>query len=215
MRAELIYRLLGVSALVVALAPTPGCEPRSSETSPSAQRSPQVQGAPIAALSSSNGAASGTNFPFVPADYSKPDPIENGLIRLGWDKLSGFKYEIYEYYPEGHAGRPLLKSDDVIPAGMKSYDGKRVLLSGFMLPLRTSKGRVTEFLFLRDQGTCCFGARAQINHFIRVKYTPGIQVEDNVLWQVTGPLRVGEIHVQGYLTGIYQLEADSVRPLKN
>ena len=200
--------------MVAALVATPGCKPHPSEPQRSANGSDPVRGAPIVALGSSNGVSGsrGSNAVFVPADYSKPDRVENGLIHLGWDKLSGFKFDIYEFYPESHVGRPLLKSDDAIPPPMKAYDGKRVLLSGFLLPLRTRKNRVTEFLLLRDQGTCCFGARAQINHFIRVKYSQGIQPGDPVAWQVTGTLRVGEIYVQGYLTGIYEMEAESARP---
>jgi hypothetical protein len=103
-----------------------------------------------------------------------------------------------------------LKSDDVIPTQVKAYDGKRVTVTGFVLPLRTKRGLVTEFLLLRDQGTCCFGAQAQINHFIRVKHSPGFTHGSPVPWKVSGTIRVGEIYIQGYLTGIYQMDAERV-----
>jgi hypothetical protein len=170
-----------------------------------------VRGAPIVTSTPSSVTLTSSNAPFVPADFSQPDPIENGITQLGWSKLSGFKFDIYEFYPESHAGRALLRSDDKIPEPMKAYDGKRVTISGFVLPLRTRKGQVTEFLLMRDQGTCCFGGRAQINHFIRVKIPGGIQVSGPVPWRVSGTLQVGEIYVQGYLTGIYELEAENAR----
>ena len=141
-------------------------------------------------------------------DWSKPDVVEDGFIRLGYDKLSSFKFDVYEVYSETNSGRALLKSDDVIPHQVKAYDGKRVTVTGFVLPLRTKRGLVTEFLLLRDQGTCCFGPRAQINHFIRVKYTPGFKHGAAVPWKVLGTIRVGEVFVQGYLTGIYQMDAE-------
>jgi hypothetical protein len=176
--------------------------------------SPEVRGKPIAASSSTNAARAATNAPFVPADYSKPDRVENGLIQLGWDKLSGFKFDVYEVSSVTNVGRALIKSDDTIPAPMKAYDGRQVAVSGFILPLRTKRGLVTEFLLLRDQGTCCFGAQAQINHFLRVKFPTGIQHGDPVPWKVSGTIRVGEIYIQGYLTGIYQMEAESAVEVK-
>lgn len=169
-----------------------------------------VRGNPIVAAPATNAAGSITNAPFVPADFSKPDPVKDGFIQLGWDKLSGFKFDVYEVYSETNAGRALIRSDDTIPTQMKAYDGRRVSVSGFILPLRTRKGLVTEFLLLRDQGACCFGARAQINHFIRVTHPGGIKVGEPVPWRVSGTIRVGEIYIQGYLTGIYQLQAETV-----
>jgi len=136
--------------------------------------------------------------------------VEDGFIRLGYDKLSGFKYDVYEVYSETNSGRALLQSDDVIPPQVKAYDGRPVTVTGFVLPLRTKRGLVTEFLLLRDQGICCFGARAQINHFIRVKYPPGFKHGAAVPWGVSGAIRVGEIYIQGYLTGIYQMDATRV-----
>ena len=147
-----------------------------------------------------------TNVPSL--DWSKPDVVEDGFIRLGYDKLSSFKYDVYEVYSETNSGRALVKSDDVIPPQVKGYDGKRITVTGFVLPLRTKRGLVTEFLLLRDQGTCCFGPQAQINHFIRVKYSAGFKHGMPIPWKVSGVIRVGEIYIQGYLTGIYEMDAE-------
>lgn len=181
----------------------PGCERRQPDER-TAPQSGSVRGTPIS-QSATNAIVS---EPAV--DWSRPDVIEDGFIRLGYDKLSSFKYDVYEVYSETNSGRALLKSDDVIPPQVKAYDGKRVTVTGFVLPLRTKRGLVTEFLLLRDQGTCCFGAQAQINHFIRVKYPAGFQHGPAVPWKVSGTIRVGEIYIQGYLTGIYQLDAERV-----
>lgn len=143
---------------------------------------------------------------------TRPDVIEDGFARPGFDKLSAFRYEVYEVYSETNSGRAPLRSDDVIPREIKAYDGRRVSVTGYVLPLRTRRGVVTEFLLMRDLGTCCFGARAQINHFMRVTYPAGIQPGDPVPWTVRGTLRVGEVYVQGYLTGIYNLDAQFVAP---
>lgn len=197
--------LLAVIALALALMGCGRQEPGEPATGPVNE----VRGTPIQPAGTGLvRSVATTNVPVV--DWNKPDAVEDGFIRLGYDKLSSFKYDVYEVYSETNSGRALLKSDDVIPTQVKGYDGKRVTVTGYVLPLRTKRGLVTEFLLLRDQGTCCFGAQAQINHFIRVKYSPGFTHGSPVPWKVSGTIRVGEIYIQGYLTGIYQMDAERV-----
>jgi hypothetical protein len=135
---------------------------------------------------------------------------EDGFLRAGFDVLSNFKYDTYEVYDEASGGRPLTKSDDVIPTHVKAYDGKRVVVKGFIMPLRLKKGLVTEFLLYRDQAACCFGKAAQMNHYMRVTVKDGFSPGSMVTHKVYGTLHVGEIYVQGYLTGIYQMTAEKV-----
>jgi len=202
-----------VLALLVSVA-SPGCG-RSEDTAASLSAQPSVRGTQIQGAISPTNASSASGANVLSAVemaklLARPDLVENGFLRPGFDKLSAFKYELYEVYSETNAGRAMLRSNDTIPPEIKAYDGKRAVVTGFILPLRTRRGVVTEFLLLRDQGTCCFGAQAQINHFIRVKHPPGIKPDEPVPWKVSGTLRVGETYVQGYLTGIFQFDAESV-----
>jgi len=198
-------------AVLAAMVVLAGCN-RQETAVPSPDRAETPRGSPIQPAGAEAARSATTNPP--PVDWSKPDVVENGFIRLGYDKLSGFKYDVHEVYSETNSGRALLKSNDVIPAQVKAYDGKRVTVTGFVLPLRTRRGLVTEFLLLRDQGTCCFGAQAQINHFIRVNHPPGLKHNAPVPWKVSGTIRVGEIYIQGYLTGIYQMNAENAEEEK-
>lgn len=195
-----------------------GCGRRDDAKVPQPPVSPTnavaLQGSPIRSLATN--ATGGTNVSVptlsqaeMEALLERPDATEDGFLKPGFDKLSAFKYDVYEVYSETNSGRAPLRSDDVIPPEIKAYDGKRVVVTGYVLPLRTRRGVVTEFLLMRDQGTCCFGARAQINHFMRVNFPAGIKPADPVPWIVRGTLRVGEVYVQGYLTGIYNLDAES------
>jgi hypothetical protein len=209
-----------VPALVLALAlfvGGAGCKPNGTATATSdsapASGPGSVQGPAIRALNLSNRVTPSSNPLAVSPDAgssSISETVTAGRLQLGFGRLSSFPYRVYEYYAEGVSGRPLLKSDDAIPASVKALDGRLVTVRGFVLPLRTRQGRVTEFLLLRDQGTCCFGPQAQINHFIRVTYRRGREFETGLSYQVDGRLKVGETYVQGYLTGIYQMEAESV-----
>jgi hypothetical protein len=175
-----------------------------------------VQGQPIRGLTSSNrsrgdlsDAGTGQGMPGT-AGLPVEERVVNGRLQLDFGRLSGFPYRVYEYHAEGISGRPLLRSDDKIPEAVQALNGRAVSVKGFVLPLRTRKGQVTEFLLLRDQGTCCFGPQAQINHFVRTHFPAGREFEAGRVYRVSGTLRVGETYVQGYLTGIYQLEAETV-----
>ncbi len=134
------------------------------------------------------------------------------FIRLGFDTLSSFKYDHYEVLNEIDGGRPFTRSDDLIPPKVKAYDGRLVSIKGFIMPLRLRQGLVTEFLLFRDQAACCFGERAKMNHYIRVKLKgEGFPPPTAPTTYITfGKLKVGEILVQGYLTGIYEMEATKV-----
>lgn len=206
--------LLLVAGLFAAIVAGCGRGDDKKAPQPASSNAVALQGSPIRSLATN--ATGGTNVSApslspaaMAALLERPDATEDGFIKPGFDKLSAFKYDVYEVYSETNSGRAPLRSDDVIPPAIKAYDGKRVMVNGYVLPLRTRRGVVTEFLLMRDQGTCCFGARAQINHFIRVSFPAGIKPVDPVAWTVRGKLRVGEVYVQGYLTGIYNLDAES------
>src|SRR5688572_4200812 len=92
---------LGFAVLMAACPWWVGCErqPSASDTKGRGD-SLEVRGNPITTSSSTNSARATTNAPFVPADFSKPDRVENGLTHLSWDKLSGFKFDVYEVSSE-------------------------------------------------------------------------------------------------------------------
>jgi len=194
------------------------CSRREEPPSKANQATSQSQGAdvrgdsiisqPVAiptALPSDSAAAPRTS-PSSPV--VKPD----GTIQLSFARLSDFVYEVHEVHSETNTGRPFLKSDNVIPERVKEFDSKRVEVTGFVMPMRTKKGLVTEFLLMRDQGACCFGQYPQLNHYMRVRTSPGkgFTIEGNGPYRVMGVLHVGEIYVQGYLTGIYSMDAENL-----
>jgi hypothetical protein len=192
-------------SLVVIGVLTTACE-RSSEPSPQAE----VRGTAINVSSNGPRVASSKSVT-NPIVAPHPTRIEDGYLHLPFDILSGFKYDTYEVLDEVHGGRPLTKSDDIIPPHIKAYDGRKVLVEGFIMPLRLRKGLVTEFLLFRDQAACCFGDKAKMNHYMRVKVTDkGFEPGSMMTHKVRGTLAVGEIYVQDYLTGIYQMTADRV-----
>ena len=136
-RALLACLLLLVSVLGI------GCG-RSEDPAVSVTEPASVRGTPIQGVSSPTNASLASRSNVLSAAemaklLARPDVVEDGFLRPGFDKLSAFKYELYEVYSETNAGRAQLRSNDIIPPEIKAYDGKRVVLTGYVLPMRTRR----------------------------------------------------------------------------
>lgn len=128
---------------------------------------------------------------------------------VGFDKLSGFKYEVPEENPNSPFAKPGADPDTQIPESVKSFSGKRVALKGFMLPLKVEQGLVTELLIMRDQSMCCFGTVPKINEWVSVKMTgKGVKPVMDQAVTLVGTLKIGAIRENGYLVGIYQMDGE-------
>jgi hypothetical protein len=132
----------------------------------------------------------------------------HNYVRVGFDRLAGFEYAVPEY--TGLTPPPAPNTNQ-IPASIKRFDGQRVAVRGFMLPLKVEKGKVTELLLMRDQSMCCFGTIPKINEVVTVKMVGGgaKPVMDQAV-TLFGTMRVGEFTENGYLLGIYQLEGEDM-----
>lgn len=133
-------------------------------------------------------------------------PKKAGMQEVGFDKLAGFNYVVPEY--TGTTPPPMPDTNQ-IPATIKAYDGRKVAIKGFMLPLKVKEGKVTELLLMRDQSMCCFGAVPKINEFLTVKMVgDGTKAVMDQAVTLVGTLKVGEFSENGYLLGIYQMDAE-------
>jgi hypothetical protein len=131
---------------------------------------------------------------------------------VGFDVLSTFKYEVPEEGGAGSKPAPNAPDPDAqIPANVKAYNGKKIALKGFMLPLKVEGGLVTELLLMRDQSMCCFGTVPKINEWVAVKMTGGgvKPVMDQAV-TLSGTIKIGAMRENGYLVGIYQMDGDKM-----
>lgn len=134
-----------------------------------------------------------------------------GFASVGFDVLATFKYEVPEDAPASKTNAPAADPDTQIPAKVKAFSGKKVAVKGFMLPLKVEGGLVTELLLMRDQSMCCFGIVPKINEWIAVKMTTsGIKPVMDQAVTLYGTLKVGAMRENGYLVGIYQMDADTI-----
>jgi hypothetical protein len=94
---------------------------------------------------------------------------------------------------------------------VKDFNKRKVSLTGFMLPLKVQSGKVTEFLILKDQSLCCYGATPKMNEWVSVKVVgDGVKAIMDEPVSVLGTLHVGAIRESGYLIGIYSMEGEKL-----
>ncbi len=133
--------------------------------------------------------------------------------KLGFETLSGFPFEVTKTMAEG-ADNPAAASAATrkeIPAVVQALDDHLVAIRGFLLPLKMNNGLTVEFLLLRNQNMCCFGSVPKINEWICVEPRgEGVKPIMDQPITIVGKLRVGEIRENGYLVGIYKMEAEQV-----
>lgn len=137
---------------------------------------------------------------------AEPKLLTNGFLQVSFDWLASFDYEIP---PEESAKTVPENTENAsqIPQKIRNLDEKEIALKGFMLPLKMEKGRVTEFLIMRDQSMCCYGTVPKINEWVSVKMKEkGAKPVMEQIITMFGKLSVGEIREDGYLVGIYEME---------
>ena len=138
---------------------------------------------------------------------------EDKYLPAGFDILSTFKLETGSDGPvTGEAAKEASeKLMRQVPASVKSLNAKQVAARGFMLPMKVESGLVTEFILLKSQMGCCYGAAPGINEWIDVQTSgKGVKPLIDDLVTVYGTLHVRDVWESGYLTGIYKMECERV-----
>lgn len=141
------------------------------------------------------------------ADAGSPE-LDHGRLKLGFDRLSAFKFVTPTYDPVADAKNPPPSGDSQIPAGVKAWSGRDAVITGFMLPTKLENGKATEFLIMANQMACCFGTVPNMNDWVIVRMPQGTDVVQDVPISFHGRLRVGPIYENGYMTGIYEMDAE-------
>jgi hypothetical protein len=122
---------------------------------------------------------------------------------VDFEELAGFAYTP----PSDGAAWP---ADTLagIPEAVRKLAGRRVSVSGFMLPIKLEAGRVTQFLILRNQMACCYGVAPAPNEWIVARSRAGLAAVADTPVSYTGVLRVGAKREEGFFIGIYELELE-------
>jgi hypothetical protein len=143
------------------------------------------------------------------AEVPAPE-VENGYLRLGFDKLGSYKFVAPAFDPAADPNKPLPTGEEQIPAYVKAWNGHKAIVTGFMLPTKMANGLVTEFLLVKDPMMCCYGVVPAMNEWVVVRMPKGAKPLMDVPISFYGELKIGAIFESGYLSGIYLLEGEKM-----
>jgi hypothetical protein len=98
---------------------------------------------------------------------------------------------------------------------VKAWNGKKAVVTGFMVPVKMDKGLVTEFLLMRNTMACCYGSVPNMNEWVVVKMRKGVQPMMDVPVAFYGSIKVGAMFENGYMTGLYELDGEKMAEVKS
>lgn len=165
--------------------------------------------------------------PLPPPDTAPPAPPRplvaptekiEGHLRVGFDVLGGYAFQLSkeDALVSGTGGEPAVAARALgqIPEIVRKLDGQKVLVTGFMLPMKMEGPLVTELLLVANSTLCCYGVVPPMNQWIVVKLAKGVKHQPDVPVQVFGTLRVQPRFDAGALSAIYHLDGDRMRAPK-
>jgi len=138
------------------------------------------------------------------AEKKLRDDIKSGKI-TGLDKILPFDELTCWPYEDGLKG---------MPKRVKDLSGKKVLMTGFMLPIDEVQN-IKEFLLVQSLWSCCYGTPPDINGIVRVVMPKGKTTDyffDPI--KVVGTFKVESTVMDGYCVDIYQLHVESLEAIK-
>jgi len=138
------------------------------------------------------------------AERKLADQIKAGKI-TGLDKILKFEELTSWPYEDGLKG---------MPKRIKEMSGKKVLMTGFMLPIDEIQN-IKEFLLVESLWSCCYGQPPDIHGIVRVVMPKGKTTDyffDPL--KVIGTFKVEATVMDGYCVDIYQLHLESLEAIK-
>jgi hypothetical protein len=140
--------------------------------------------------------------------------VVDGFVKADFDQLAGFKVVPPPFDANAKPGAEGPSLGKQIPDAIRALDGRKAIITGFMLPIKMDGGKVTELLLMRSQMMCCYGVVPQINEWILVRMPKGTLQLMDVPVSFNGVLHVKELYENGFLTAIYALDGEKMLPVK-
>jgi hypothetical protein len=138
------------------------------------------------------------------AERKLADQIKQGKI-TGLDQILPFDEITSWPYEDGLKG---------MPKRIRELSGKKVLMTGFMLPI-DEVTNIKEFLLVQSLWSCCYGQPPDIHGIVRVVMPKGKKTEyffDPL--KIIGTFKVEATILDGYCVDIYQLHVESIEVIK-
>jgi len=154
-----------------------------------------------------------------------PDKERPEYLRIDFDELASYDYDPYEAMPPDLGAGPKAAGEEYaapspapvknaqVPPRILALNKKKVIITGFMVPIEFKRDSVRSFLLVRIQMMCCFGAMIGMNEWVMVqmdgeKRTTFVQ---DVPTTVYGELDAGEDIENGMVMSLYRLRGLEVQ----
>ncbi|MBI5768413.1 MAG: DUF3299 domain-containing protein [Verrucomicrobia bacterium] len=162
-----------------------------------------------AVLRGQDAAAPKADAPKADAVVAAPTLDDKGYLKLGFEQLASYSFVPPAFDPTANPNVKPPTGEEQIPPVVKSWNGKKAVVTGYMVPVKMEKGLVTEFLLMRNTMACCFGTVPNMNEWVIVKMKKGgVQPMMDVPVQFFGEIKIGAMFENGYMTGLYELECE-------
>jgi hypothetical protein len=152
----------------------------------------------------------GTPQPYPAPAMTAAPAVENGYLKLGFEQLASYAFTPPPFDPAADPKATPPTGEEQIPPAVKSWNGKKAVITGYMVPVKMEKGLVTEFLLMRNTMACCFGTVPNMNEWVVVKMRKGVPPLMDVPVAFFGELKVGAMFENGYMTGLYELDGEKM-----
>jgi hypothetical protein len=157
----------------------------------------------------------------APVEYpplKSPTEKIDGHLEVGFEFLGGYDFKLTKQQAAAFAANDhsaLAAVNAQIPELVRKLDGQKVLVRGFMLPMKMDGTLTTEFLLVANSMLCCYGVVPPMNQWITVKMTKGgLKPQQDVPLEIFGTFRVEPRIENGALSAIYHLEGTKQRQAK-
>ncbi len=142
----------------------------------------------------------------------QPTRKVEGHLDVGFETLGGYPFQLTKAGAAavGAADPATLAAVNAqIPDVIRQLDGKKVMVTGYMLPMKMEGALTTEFLLVANSMLCCYGVVPPMNQWATVKMQ-----KRGVTSQLDVPVRVQTRIENGALSAIYHLDAERTRAPK-
>ncbi len=101
---------------------------------------------------------------------------------------------------------------DKIPGYVQNLSDSKVLVPGFIIPLKIRQRQVIQFLLVAHQDDCCFGGSPKLTEFMQVDMPSGegVPFARGIPVVVFGRFKIEKYEDEGELMQIYRCFADKV-----
>ena len=105
-------------------------------------------------------------------------PKDGDYYQLNFDVLSDFQADAPDMVkPKGEILVKGKKKDSTVPEPIKALNGKKISVSGFMVPMIMDRDKVSSFILAQSRMACCYGVVPKLNQWIYVKMDAGKTAE--------------------------------------